>query len=567
MPRHGWYGLTNCLAGSDRDALVRAGGRPHGLWPILWGSIPGSRLERKGVMRSFLKEATATAVFLLAVALMLGLFFLALCCQSARGDALEDCIRATCRIKAGAGPMKGVGTGVLYDVATRGGEPTAFVATAAHVVEGSGPWVCEFDRVGVKVPMRIYWRVPGHDGALLIAPRAAFGPRLPRPVPLLRRGIRLRVGQPIFSIGCPGGGKLMLWRGRAQGYEQSGSMLFRPWPELGRSGSPIFALYEDGAPCVVAIISARYSGPHDRVNEQTLGRATSIDEFWSGSASTRPTNATLCQGAITVPGGCPGGSCPGGSCELLPPGFSRDYALPYRRQEQDRNQYILQQKGQERSPGTLPLPPVSQQPDLGPLTERLSRAELVIDSQGREIAELKARQDAVKQAAEKLAKDFPEVKRELEKALGKASEAQSLAETASKNSAQARGTAEQAANRLDENLDENASGGLFSRIKARIEEAKAAGAEGAAGVAKSVVWGIVQSYGFPIGTVAAVVLFLVYRDIRAKITTGDPLLVEKVAARVHERLGPVRERIIERVGGVRERVQAKLHPQETEQEG
>ena len=64
---------------------------------------------------------------------------------------------------------------------------------------------------------------------------------------------------------------------------------------------------------------------------------------------------------------------------------------------------------------------------------------------------------------------------------------------------------------------------------------------------KSVVWGIVQSYGFPIGAVAAVVLFLVYRDIRAKITTGDPLLVEKVAARVHERFGPVRERIIERV--------------------
>ena len=484
-------------------------------------------------MRSFLKEATATAVFLLAVAMMLGLFFLALCCQSARGDALEDCIRATCRIKAGAGPMKSVGTGVLYDVATLGGETTAFVATAAHVVEGSGPWVCEFDRVGVKVPMRIYWRVPGHDGALLIAPRAAFGPRVPRPIPLLRRGIRLRVGQSIFSVGCPGGGKLMLWRGRARGYEQGGSMLFWPWPELGRSGSPIFALYENGAPCVVAIISARYSGPYDRVNEQTLGRATSIDEFWSGSASTRPTNATLCQGAITVPGGCPGGICP-------VPGSRDWYFSPYR-QHQDRRidniEYQIQQKGAEKSPGTLPLPPAPQQVDLGPLTERLSRAELQLGAQAREITELKARQDRVRETAEALANKYeerlPGIAADVAEAVGKA-------RAASDRSAEAHARATETMQSVDSALDEDNPKSLLARVKARLDDRFGA-------VFATLPW---LKYGLIGLAVGLGYLFL--RREGAKAAAGEPTVAQRAAALTPTQID---DRIADRIAGV----QASIH--------
>jgi len=91
-----------------------------------------------------------------------------------------------------------------------------------------------------------------------------------------------------------------------------------------------------------------------------------------------------------------------------------------------------------------------------------------------------------------------------------------------------RTTAEGAETTVAAALDEESSGGLMSRLKGRIEEAKAAGAEGTREVAKAVVMTALKSFLWPWGAIVAAVAGYGYWDLRKRRTTGDPLLVEKL---------------------------------------
>jgi hypothetical protein len=152
--------------------------------------------------------------------------------------------------------------------------------------------------------------------------------------------------------------------------------------------------------------------------------------------------------------------------------------------------------------------------------------------------------------AHQLAEQWPELKKQLETVEVSAKSVAGEATKAAEEAAAAKKA-------VDTALDEDAPSGIVGKLKARIEEAKKEGAESAGAVAKTVAMGVLQSYGLPAGIALAIIAFVVW-DVRKKVKEGDPLLVEKVASRVHDRLGPVRERIVERVGDVRTAVKERI---------
>ena len=208
------------------------------------------------------------------------------------------------------------------------------------------------------------------------------------------------------------------------------------------------------------------------------------------------------------------------------------YLSPYRKGVDNRLDGIERQVDgiANRPPVQIPVPQQPAAPNcpivnLTPIETRIDRIE--------------ARLQTIEDTARQIAPEVPALEKALDELAGKQAATDGKADAAQTAVAVATGEGE---------------GGLFSRLKARIETVKEEGIRAA-----------LTGLAWPWGAIAGVVLFLVYRDIRAKIATGDPLLVEKVAERVQQRLGPVRERIIERVGDVRERVRSRLHPEEPEE--
>ena len=89
-------------------------------------------------------------------------------CLPARGGGLEDCIAATCRVRAEDGST---GSGFLYAVGPEepGGEDLAWIGTAAHVVVGDR-LICEFGRARIRVEVHPFWRNRQIDAGVLVVP-------------------------------------------------------------------------------------------------------------------------------------------------------------------------------------------------------------------------------------------------------------------------------------------------------------------------------------------------------------------------------------------------------------
>jgi len=211
--------------------------------------------------------------------------------------------------------------------------------------------------------------------------------------------------------------------------------------------------------------------------------------------------------------------------------------------------------------------------DIGPLNRdladtqsRLDAAIKSVNDNRTEIDAVKARQDNVAKIAgdlaDKYAEQLPGLSADVKTAIQEAADARAAAAAAklgadaadSKASgvvgkvAEVAGKADDAVKAAEEvkgevdiALDEDNPKGPLGKLRARIEAAKAEGAEGAAAVAKTVAMGVLQTYGVPAGIALVIIGFVVW-DIRKKVNGGDPLLVEKVWARVHERLGGLRDR-------------------------
>lgn len=175
-------------------------------------------------------------------------------------------------------------------------------------------------------------------------------------------------------------------------------------------------------------------------------------------------------------------------------------------------------------------------PDLGPLQQQVAE-------NAANIRELTRRADTVRDTAEKLAAKYDEALPGIKVDVAAATKE---SRDATDQAAQAKGSAEAAGKQLSEALDEENPNGLLGKVKDRLE-----------GVKDAVAGKLLGSYGWPAGIALALLGFFVW-DLRQKIKTGDPLLVEKVADRVHEKLAPKLEgtRVGEVEGKVYDRLEA-----------
>jgi len=106
-------------------------------------------------------------------------------------------------------------------------------------------------------------------------------------------------------------------------------------------------------------------------------------------------------------------------------------------------------------------------------------------------------------------------------------------------------------------------------IRGVIDKVKGGEIEGIRAIVKAVL----LSYGWWGVGIAGIFGYFIW-DLYRKVKTGDPLLVEKVRARLHDRMEPVRERIRERIDEVDnpvldrlmarfDRLESRLHPPAT----
>ncbi len=108
---------------------------------------------------------------------------------------------------------------------------------------------------------------------------------------------------------------------------------------------------------------------------------------------------------------------------------------------------------------------------------------------------------------------------------------------------------------VDAALDEENPAGLAARLRTRLHDRLESTVTG------KVASAIAAKTGFPIGAIggglgllAVVLVLLVRKDIKDKIETGDPLLIEKIAARTRNQID---DRLAEKIGG---RVMAHADP-------
>lgn len=485
--------------------------------------------------------------------------------------AMEAAIRATCRIFA---PTRergkaATGTGFLYAIGPerRGGERMAWIATAAHVPETDEVSV-QFERQPLWLPGRVYWRSRRLDRAVIVVPYGRLPKPSPRPIRISTPGVKLYIGRSVYSFGYPGDGEMQLLTGVFNGFESytngTSAIVFRPWPEHGRSGSPLLIEAEAGELQAIGIVTAQAS-PY-RGDPPETGAAEPLTGYQDSSDGWRPTQ-------------CQAGQCPGGRCQeymtrpsnpAIPFATQVQPALPYRQFNEQRAQQYGQRLNQlERSPGSSAIPPPLPMPDQSGELEVKGK----LQSLDVRVSELERRADVVRDTANELAekyeKQLPGISGDVKAAIdasqaaaAAAKTAATVADTAKTEATTAKEDAKKTGEQLKEAVDEENPRGIVGRLKARIAEAKveatAEGKEGlkaVPGIAKDVAMGILQSYGIP-AAIAGIVLAFVVWDIRKKVTEGDPLLVEKVANRVHERLGPARERIVEKV-------RDRLHPEDS----
>jgi hypothetical protein len=94
---------------------------------------------------------------------------------------------------------------------------------------------------------------------------------------------------------------------------------------------------------------------------------------------------------------------------------------------------------------------------------------------------------------------------------------------------------------LDAALDEDAPGGLLGKLKARLDDRLESTVTGkvAAFIAEKSGWSmpaLLGAGGGVVGLLAVVLVLLVRKDIKDKVETGDPLLIEKIAARTRNQI-------------------------------
>ena len=184
--------------------------------------------------------------------------------------SMDDCFRATCRINVSGGQDETKGTGCVFDSDTGG---NVWILTCRHVVNSGTQYKLDFWSEGgpqfEPVNATLAFLVPQCDSAVLTVPREVFGSNVPTAIPLSQHSPA--AGEKITSVGCANGSWATGWQGHVLGYSTSRepAMHFLPVPADGRSGSAIFNA--DGTE-IVAVLFAR-------LNDSTQGLAVPIEDL------------------------------------------------------------------------------------------------------------------------------------------------------------------------------------------------------------------------------------------------------------------------------------------------
>lgn len=282
--------------------------------------------------------------------------------------AMTDCIDATCRITSEDG---GTGTGCVFEIS----QGVVYVLTANHVVEGGQSARCEFWTAGHRsspLAGEVIARSAVADAAIIAVPEAAFGGILPKVVPIAPKDHIIAPGETLTSVGCANGAWSTGWKGHALGY--SGADLhFLPTPANGRSGSAVF---DAEGMMIVAVLTAR------TINDSE-GIATPVQCLYDAFGfQVNNSKKEWRESTEIIPTQCPGGQCPGGQC---PPGGQgqapKPYLLPYRYQEQFRNQKPTPTQPAAPSPAWPTLPSAqSSTVDLSPTNQKLDKITDALDA-------------------------------------------------------------------------------------------------------------------------------------------------------------------------------------------
>ena len=407
-------------------------------------------------------------------------------------SAVEQVANATCKVRATDGST---GSGWLYFKGEYKGNQVGCVMTAAHVIS-NGNAVCTFETFGKAFNARVLGAYVIADCSILVIEQGVES--LPSPVWRANLTSQTNPGQNLFSVGHPSGGRAMLWVGYATKYDTDGALMFWPAPEKGRSGSGIFATTDKGAPVAVGIVSARNTSD---LTAKSVGRASTWQQLY-GRINTGISPHTwypvqdmlIRKFELQCP---PGAICPVAPKIAAQPDYDPYHLLPYRHQQEQRMDQIqrqIQQAPREISPGTLPLPQISQTPpvDLAPLDARVTELERATTAQGTEIIRLGETEKKAKELADLVAKRD---------------------EAFAKDLAGVRGEAEGAKKLLSEVMDEDNPKGPVAKAKAWV-------ASHVSGLTETMTW---WRWG-----IVGVVAYLLF-DLYQKRAHGKPLVIERVA--------------------------------------
>lgn len=473
----------------------------------------------------------------LAVVTMVGS---AVAAEQYAAPQLEQAIESCCLVASGDGSR---GSGCIYGYT----EGKGLILTAAHVVvDGAKRGVQVTVYVGrklVKLPCKIVGIRADVDTAALSFDVADWpkdaGP-LPKGVPVAPSDWQVPVGHPVYSVGHPGAVRpALLLVARVVKYSYQGSLGFHPGPELGRSGSAVFTHDADGRVVIVGIISVRDTGG---MRANTIGYAITPRQF-RGKSQRTPGRGT---GYPTQcgPGGCP---LPTGPTQL--PGMG-DYLLPYRGQQDQRIQKIEQQ-AQERSQGTLPLPPMAPPVDIAPLDARLAAVEKSLtetinrsNEHSEAIGKLNATAEKAVALAEMVAKrdeafgkDLAAIRADAAKAdqaMAIAADGQRKAESVIAVANEAVSKAEAVEGEVAEQLDADNPRSLLGRVRDRIEARVEERIGGLKDTLSSMVGlpTFLGGTGLGMGGIALIVAVLaLLRRGAIKASQGEETLTQRLAAR------------------------------------
>ncbi len=440
-------------------------------------------------------------------------------CWSVRTSqgAIADGIDATCRITRSDGSR---GTGCVFEIS----HGQVYVLTAAHVVSGMQHVTCEFWQQGHQsqpLDGSVLTEAFEADVAIVAVAQTSFGAALPTAIPLAPRAYVVRPGEALVSVGCAGGSWATGWKGHALCCE-GGDLRFLPTPANGRSGS---AILDADARQIVGIVRARTTDTGEGIATSLQAIYRALDE-----PHENPKRASE-NTSLVLPTDCgPNGCFPNGQASSI-----RLFPLHPFRELEPRAPYP-----------TLPAAPPL---DVKPLDDKLGRiAELLGEikaerNRSQADAEKHAASDAADPQSRKLAAEaLQSAGQAIDAAKAAQVETSKLAQQTEGLAAQLRDVAAQtgklgtAQERMSEAVQHHGTlGERIEMLKQRVDERVGDDASKPEKVRAFIHEAVTdKTEWMRIGLVLALALPLLIFviDFAHHKKTGDPLLVEKLAARM-----------------------------------